>query len=692
MRIAELSLGGAAGWPTLELTTVSPGLNVVYGPASSGKSTLADLLAHVLFGKPPVSVPVLGQPFTPTGEVIVEDGTGQFRVRRNQETAGTIRLTVAALDGTRADAGTVHKLASGLTPRVLTPLCAVSFRDSPYVGRLLSAEFARACSFIRGEQVALNSRRMAELSARRDHLGQELETRIAGERRLSKELETRWRELDRMVCEEQQQIATFEKRLTAVEMALAETDARLRYRRLELNTDQQWYAAETADWQTPSAELDEQIGRWRGVLSELAQRESSVRSRLAEVQPSRAAGAAAVADQRTWLAIARQLAADLAGEVSRLARSSGSEQCVCRDAHPRLRPIVETVERQLDVLETLADEQHRALCAAELRIELDRLAGSQEEMRRHVDHLLDRRQAFVASPGSVRAGANGSQLHLSAADAEQLEARRCELEHERFELVERLRTHANVLRDLREQRESVDRERAALLFARSIEHVQRELADVQQKLERAANLHERTDAAGFFDDCPAVASDFLAQLSNGDLVQLILGDNELEACVTDRSGETYPVELLAAVHRDQVYLSLCLALLQTARQQGIRLPLVLDEPFERLDARATAALSAVLENFCRQGQQVIVFTGQRAASERLISLGATAHDILSLRQRKHSQENAEAAPAPGSLVSAGRPASRKKKIQPRHAGEKRLKTRNESQSNSTATNDQCDAA
>jgi hypothetical protein len=189
MRIAALSLGGVAGWPTLELSAISGGLNVVWGPARSGKSTLADLVAHALFGKPPVALPMMGQMLAPTGEVIVEDGIGQFRVRRYQESAGTVRLTVAALDGTRADSGTVHKLASGLPPRVLSPLCAVSFRESPYVGRLLSAEFARACSFIRGEHVALNSRRMAELSARRDHLAHELETRIAGERHISKELE-----------------------------------------------------------------------------------------------------------------------------------------------------------------------------------------------------------------------------------------------------------------------------------------------------------------------------------------------------------------------------------------------------------------------------------------------------------------------------------------------------------------------
>jgi uncharacterized protein YhaN len=688
MRISALSLGGAAGWPTLELPTISGGLNVICGPDRSGKSTLADLAAHALFGKPPVALPVLGQMIAPTGEVIVDGGPGQFRVRRYQDESKTTRLTVAALDGTQADRATVHRLTGGLPPRVLSGLCFVGFREPPYVGRLLSPEFVRACNFIRAEHMPLNSRRVTELAARRDHLAQELETRIAGERRISKELESRWRELDRLVRDEQQLIAALEQRRSAVETALAETDARLRYRRLELDVEQQWYTSEIPNWQTPLAELDEQVNRWRGVLADLAQRESNVRARLGEIQPSRAASVSVIADQRAWLAVARQLTTDLAGEVSRLARANGSDQCVCRDAHPRLRPIVETAERQLDVLETLTDEQHRAICAAELRIELDRLSGSQEELRRHVDHLLDRRQALAAG-SAAREDATGPRAYLSQADAEQLEARRSDLEHERIELIERMRTHGDVLRDLRAQRDELDRQRAALLSARSIEHVQRELADVQQKLQLAANTHDR-DWGRFFESVPAEASDFLAQLSNGDLVQLILGDNGLDACVTDRSGETFPVELLAPAHRDQVYVSLCLALLQAASRKGIWLPLLLDEPFERLDARSVAALSAVLENFCRHGHQVLVFTGQRASAERLASHGAAVHDIVTLRG-KHSTFGST--PPTGALSNNPAMALKRRPAKRRKSVERSSKVRQARSTNGeTSPNDKSDAA
>jgi hypothetical protein len=58
----------------------------------------------------------------------------------------------------------------------------------------------------------------------------------------------------------------------------------------------------------------------------------------------------------------------------------------------------------------------------------------------------------------------------------------------------------------------------------------------------------------------------------------------------------------------------------------------LDDPFERLDARATAALAAVLEAFSRQGHQVVLFTQRTDAAERLAAVGAEMCNMLDLRR------------------------------------------------------------
>jgi len=247
--------------------------------------------------------------------------------------------------------------------------------------------------------------------------------------------------------------------------------------------------------------------------------------------------------------------------------------------------------------------------------------------------LLDRRTATRSRTLAYQDFTEGTRAAFSAADAEQLESRRAELEQERFQLSEQLRSHMRQLRNLRAARETVDRQRAALLSARSIEHVQRELTAVQKKLEYCANADQGPNATVFLDENPLRASDFLAQLTDGQLVRLHLVDGGRRVNVVCCDGQTKPLSSLSASQRDQVYLSLCLALLLTAGRHGIHLPLVLDEPFERLDARSTAALAAVLADFCRQGHQVLVLTAQRAAARQLQSVGAKLHDLASAKRQ-----------------------------------------------------------
>jgi hypothetical protein len=626
MRIAAITAHDEGRRYTVTLQSIKGPLTAVYGPAHSGKSAVADLVGHALFGKHRVAAPGYT---AADGELIVEDRGGRYRVRSVHDASGHTRLTVAAVDGSPVDQHTIRKMVGSLPPSILTPLCAVSFRATPDVGRLLTHEFASGFHGSLGENSAHAPRRVSELAARRDLLAQELETRIANDRRTSKELEGRWRELDRLLREEQQRCSTTEQRLKAVEHSLAETDARLRYRRLELNVELRWHTNESPEGERPAA-LDAQVVRCRQILAELNERESALRAQLAQTQTTRPSAAAVLFEQQTWLAISRQLAADLSGEVARLARASVSKDCVCHDAHPRLRPIAETIERQLAVLEKSVAEHQRVVNAAELAVEVDHLARAQAEMRRHLEHLLDRSQDRLRGTALARQNECGVTTVFSAADAEQLENRRLELEQDRFRLVEEVNTAARRIKVVRAERDAIERERAALLSARSIEHIQREMAHVQKKLENAGTTTPGDDS--ITDECLMWASDFLAQLTNGEIRRLMLFNQGRNAVVVNQQGETVALDLLTAAQRDQVYLSLCFALLTSASRNGVWLPLVLDEPFTRLDARATAALAAVLEAFSRQGHQILVFTQQTEAAGRLASVGAEMCDMMDLRR------------------------------------------------------------
>ncbi len=628
MRIAAITAHDDGRHYTVTLQAIRGPLTAIYGPPHSGKTNVAELAGHALFGKVPTSAP--GHMLT-DGELIVEDRGNRYRVRRAADSYGQTRLTVSAVDGSPVDQHTVRRMVGGLTPSILAPLCAVSFRETPDVSQLLSHSFASGFQAIAGEHGGHVTRRISELTARRDLLAQELETRIAADRRTSRDLEDRWRELDRLVRDEQQRCNAAEQRLKAVEHSLAETDARLRYRRLELNVELRWHTNDGPDTES-AKELETQIARCRQILAELNERESALRAQLAQSQTTRLNATAVLVEQQTWLAISRQLAADLSGEVARLARASASKTCVCHDAHPRLRPISETIERQLAVLEKSVAEQLKVANAAELTLEVDHLTRAQNEMRRHLEHLLSRSQDHLRGTALARQNEAGVTTVFSAADAEQLESRRLELEQDRFRLAAELNTIAKRLKVVRGERDAVERERSALLSARSIEHVQRELAQVQKKLEEAGLGSIAYGEESLTEECVLWASDFLAQLTNGEIRRLVLLDRGRTAAVVDQRGETVSLDLLSAAHRDQVYLSLCLALLTAASRHGVWLPLVLDDPFTRLDTRATAALATVLESFCRQGHQVLLFTQRKDAAERLAAVGAEISDMLDLRR------------------------------------------------------------
>src|SRR6476660_8337692 len=135
MRIAAITAHDEGRHYTVTLQAIRGPLTAVYGPAHSGKSGVADLVGHALFGKRPATAP--GR-VPPDGDLIVEDRGTRYRVRRALDDHAQTRLTVAAVDGSPVDQHTIRRMVGGLTPAVLAPLCSVSFRETPDVTRLLS--------------------------------------------------------------------------------------------------------------------------------------------------------------------------------------------------------------------------------------------------------------------------------------------------------------------------------------------------------------------------------------------------------------------------------------------------------------------------------------------------------------------------------------------------------------------------
>ena len=633
MRISAITLDGHHGRPDLSIDSLAPGLNVFYGPAGTGKTALADLVSHALYGRTPKWGLHADQVVLPEGQVVVETTGTRYRLRRYRNGTTDGRLTVASLDGTQVHSEAVRELLHGLSPSLAARLYAMSFREPPGLEAMLSTDFVRRLLAVERGQSNPRSAKTAELLARREALAHDLESRISDGRRASRTLRDQWGDLDRQIHQREQEIAKARDQLRAVDTALAETDARLRYRRLETSIDQLWLG-QRSDCESLVAELDVQIAHWRDLLTDLSERQTRMRSQIAQIAPGDAA--TTVADGRAWLSVARQLTTDLEGEVSRLARASTSRECVCGDAHPRLRPIVETLNRQLNVLAALVDRHERAAEAGDLAREVEHLDRTEVEVRRQLDHLLDRRERLVRSgrPGLVSTSDDevSDDSYITAADAELLEVRRSELEHQRYGLCGQIADLELDLAALCRQRDTIDRQRATLLSAGEIDQLQQELASVERQLATLTTLPPDRFAAteGIATGLNRV-SDFLAQLTGGELIRAELSVDGSAAHVVNRAGERLPWSVLAPARKDQLYLSLCLALVSACEGQGVRLPLVLDEPFLRLDQHDTAALAAVLDELARCGSQALVFTSQRAVAQRFNALGMHVHDMRDLR-------------------------------------------------------------
>ncbi|MCG8448955.1 MAG: DUF4332 domain-containing protein, partial [Pirellulales bacterium] len=198
MRITYLYLAGQGAWPNLQMDALAPQLNVLFGPPRAGKSTIAQLASHLLYGKTSSYWRQQFGQMIPRveGSLGIEARTGSYVLRRHYDSGAEqerARLTIAATSGGKIDSGTVRSLLSGLSPRLALQLFSVDFAESPRIGRLLVDPFAqllirqslqktapqtsRTCwngVFEYRRSDAFDRRRVDELVRQRDILAQEL--------------------------------------------------------------------------------------------------------------------------------------------------------------------------------------------------------------------------------------------------------------------------------------------------------------------------------------------------------------------------------------------------------------------------------------------------------------------------------------------------------------------------------------
>ena len=209
-------------------------------------------------------------------------------------------------------------------------------------------------------------------------------------------------------------------------------------------------------------------------------------------------------------------------------------------------------------------------------------------------------------------------------------------------------------------------EREALAEDRRLTEKQVELGCVEHRLKAAVrrwrtisvadHLLEAVRARYEKERQPATlieASKYLEALTEGHYVRVWTPLAEDRLVVEDAGGQELDPALLSSGTREQLFLSLRLALVTNYAKRGIRMPIVLDDVLVNFDAGRAKAAAKVLRDFAKQGHQVLVFTCHEHVYKIFKSLKI---DVRELPSRETS------AATVGTTKSKAKPKSRKRVV------------------------------
>ncbi len=234
----------------------------------------------------------------------------------------------------------------------------------------------------------------------------------------------------------------------------------------------------------------------------------------------------------------------------------------------------------------------------------------------------------------------GSQVQ--EADVEQLVASKS-----RQDLDNAWLDHSGRARDARERVKSAheqlgrwQQESQSLVAGRQASQARVRLGAVEQQLRGAAQRWQVLAATEYLltgirkryererqPETLREASGYLERLTGGRYRRVWTPLDEHVLRVDDAQGNALPVEVLSRGTREQLFLSLRLALVRWYARRGIDLPLVLDDVLVNFDAGRARAAAEVLCEFAARGHQLLVFTCHEHIYQLFRSLNAAVREL-----------------------------------------------------------------
>eukprot|EP00913_Durusdinium_trenchii_P023315 g21893.t1 len=135
----------------------------------------------------------------------------------------------------------------------------------------------------------------------------------------------------------------------------------------------------------------------------------------------------------------------------------------------------------------------------------------------------------------------------------------------------------------------------------------------------------------------AAAGRYFEQLTEGQYRNLWTPLGRRTLCIDDDRGRTRMVDQLSGGTREQLFLALRLATIDHLREQGVELPMVLDDVFVNFDENRTGSAIRTLSEYARRGQQVLFFTCHRHIADRFAEQGGSLINLPELAARQQER-------------------------------------------------------
>jgi uncharacterized protein YhaN len=255
----------------------------------------------------------------------------------------------------------------------------------------------------------------------------------------------------------------------------------------------------------------------------------------------------------------------------------------------------------------MAADQHQSALLANQRD-----AVSREILAAIGRHDTEDAFAKLLAPESI--GGLEALWEKAAAELEGCQSRLKELATERGE-VKREQTHLAEDRSLAERQLDLSMVERQLAEARAR---WREHATVSRVLERIRadyEAHRQPETLG-------EASKYMTQLTGGQYRRIWTPLAQDVLLVENAEGQSLPVDVLSRGTREQLFLSVRLALVATFARRGVNVPMVLDDVLVNFDVGRAQRAAEVLSEFSAAGHQLLFYTCHEHIWEMLRGLNA----------------------------------------------------------------------